>query len=536
MLTVAQALELDVLVGSRCVGGSTGLDREIKWVHNVGVPDAANWLNGGEFVLTTYINLPTTQAEQEDYLRAVAKKGVTALGLAFGRYIPEIPAYLCAVADEVGLPLIALPYQLMFVDIARTINIQISQREVRQALYIQQELTRLVMEEDGDLSDLALTLAKLLDQSVSIENENFEAYAAVNVADVDEARRYTQIQGRTDPRLIQALETRGYLPLIRQTLRPTALPRMPDVGLEMERILAPVVIHGEIYGYLWIIADAHPFSELERMAVESGATIAALMLLREEKAQREAASERAEFLSRLLTPKAAEREDQLIDRAARYDIHLRAPYRVVCLEGVRPTVRAISAIERLLATYRYTALIGQYEAYIVLLTADQPDALRIAEALVAAHSAESVQPRVAISSPTRNAVGALRALGECQDALAVAARLAPSNRLIRTDTLGYLLALWRAGSETLATNPYAESLRALRDDVGADLFHTLEVYLDLGGSGIHTAETLHIHRSTLNYRLGRITEAIGTDLGDPLQRMNLMTALKLIRLFDPDPR
>jgi len=458
------------------------------------------------------------------------------LGLAFGRYIPEIPAYLCAVADEVGLPLIALPYQLMFVDIARTINIQISQREVRQALYIQQELTRLVMEEDGDLSDLALTLAKLLDQSVSIENENFEAYAAVNVADVDEARRYTQIQGRTDPRLIQALETRGYLPLIRQTLRPTALPRMPDVGLEMERILAPVVIHGEIYGYLWIIADAHPFSELERMAVESGATIAALMLLREEKAQREAASERAEFLSRLLTPKAAEREDQLIDRAARYDIHLRAPYRVVCLEGVRPTVRAISAIERLLATYRYTALIGQYEAYIVLLTADQPDALRIAEALVAAHSAESVQPRVAISSPTRNAVGALRALGECQDALAVAARLAPSNRLIRTDTLGYLLALWRAGSETLATNPYAESLRALRDDVGADLFHTLEVYLDLGGSGIHTAETLHIHRSTLNYRLGRITEAIGTDLGDPLQRMNLMTALKLIRLFDPDPR
>lgn len=535
MLTVAQALELDVLTGSYCVGGSSGLHHDIKWVHNVGVPDAANWLNGGEFVLTTYINMPPSQAEQEDYLRALAKKGIAGLGLAFGRYIPEIPPYLCKVADEVGVPLIALPYQLMFVDIARTINMQISQREVRQALHIQQELTRLVME-DGDLGDLAVTLARLLNQSISIENERFEAYAAKNVADVDEARRYTQKQGRTDPRLIRALEDRGYLPHIRQTLRPTALPRMPDVGLEMERILAPVVIQGEIYGYLWIIADAHPFSELERMAVESGATIAALILLRQEKAQREAASERAEFLSRLLTPKAAEREDQLIDRAARYNLNLRAPYRLICMEGVRPTVRALSSIERLLATHGYTALIGQYEAQIVLLVADQPDALKVASALVASQSADQSPSRIVVSSPIRNAAGALKALGECQDSLAVAGRLAPTDRLIRADAMGYLLALWRAGSDALSTNPYADPLRTLREDDGADLFHTLDVYLDLGGSGIHTAEALHIHRSTLNYRLGRITDMIGVDLGDPLQRMNVLTALKLIRLFDPDSR
>lgn len=535
MLTVAQALELDVLTGSFCVGGHHGLSREIKWVHNVGVPDAANWLNGGEFVLTTYINMPPTQLEQEEYLRALAKKGIAGLGLAFGRYIPEIPSYLRVVADEVGVPLIALPYQLMFVDIARTINMQISQREVRQALHIQQELTRLVME-DGDLSDLAVTLARLLNQSVSIENERFEAYAAKNVADVDEARRYTQKQGRTDPRLIRALEERGYLPHIRQTLRQIALPRMPDVGLEMERILAPVVIQGEIYGYLWIIADAHPFSELERMAVESGATIAALMLLRQEKAQREAASERAEFLSRLLTPKAAEREDQLIDRATRYNLNLRAPYRLICLEGIRPTVRALSTIERLLATHGYHALIGQHEAQLVLVVADQPDALKVGAALVAAQSADQTPVRVGMSSPIRGAGGALRALSECQDALAVAARLAPSDRLIRADTMGYLLTLWRAGADALNTNPHTEALRALRSDDGADLFHTLDVYLDLGGSGIHTAEALHIHRSTLNYRLGRITEIIGVDLSDPLQRMNVLTTLKLIRLFDPDPR
>ncbi|MCU0463423.1 MAG: PucR family transcriptional regulator ligand-binding domain-containing protein [Anaerolineae bacterium] len=532
MLTVEGVLALDVLTGAHCVAGHAGLGCEVKWVHNIGVPDAANWLNGGEFVLTTYINLPPTQPEQEEYVRALANKGVAALGLTYGRYIPEVPEYLRVVADQIGLPLIAIPYQLIFVDIARTVNVQISQREVRQALHIQQELTRLVMEEDSDLRDLAETLAALLNQSVSIEDERFEAYAAKNVADVDEARRYTQTQGRTDPRLIRALEERGYLPQIRKTLRPTALPRMPDVGLEMERILAPVVVHGDIYGYLWIIADAHPFSELERMAVESGATIAALMLLRQEKAQREAASERAEFLSRLLTPKAAEREDQLADRAQRYNLNLRAPYRLICLDGVRATVRAVAGVERLIASHRFTALTSQHNDQIVVLAADTPTALDLASALVAAQSADPTPPRVVVSSPVRSVGAALAAIDECQDALAVAARLAPSDQLIRADMLGYLLALWRAGAGALSVNPHADALRALRGEESADLFHTLEVYLDLGGSGIHTAETLHIHRSTLNYRLGRIIEAIGADLSDPLQRVNVQTALKLLRLFE----
>ena len=84
MLTVSQALELEVLKGSYCVGGNTGLGREIKWVHNVGVPDAANWLNGGEFVLTTYINLPTTQAEQRTTSAPSLKKGSRHWGWPLG--------------------------------------------------------------------------------------------------------------------------------------------------------------------------------------------------------------------------------------------------------------------------------------------------------------------------------------------------------------------------------------------------------------------------------------------------------------------
>jgi PucR family transcriptional regulator, purine catabolism regulatory protein len=532
MLTVRQALALDVFAGARCVAGCAGLDRPVRWVHNVGVPDAANWLNGGELVLTTYINLPQHRPEQIEYLQAVIEKGVAALAIAVGRYIDDVPEDLCALAERCGFPLIAVPYQLVFVDIAETINKAIAQHDLRAALDIHQQLTRLVMVDAG-LDQLAVTLATLIKQSVSIENERFEAYASHNLAPVDEARRYTQQQGRTDPRLVQALEQRGYLAEIRRTLRPVMLPKMPDVGLEMERILAPIVANGEIYGYVWIIADGSPLSELERMAVESGSTIAALMLLREEKAQREEAVERGDFVVRLLSAKAVEREDWFADRAHRYGLNLRAPYRLIVVDGLKPPLnRAVARASRLLQYERWAALAGHAAEQLVVAVPDTAPHDDIAAALLQNLNADLGTPRAAITGPGRGAGWAARAFTEGQDGLAVSARLSPADRLIRCETLGFVLALYRAGPDALHASPYADDLRRLRGEDGADLFHTLEIYLDHGGSGVAAADSLHIHRSTLNYRLGRITDMTRTDLGDPLQRLNLLTAVKLLRLFE----
>ena len=213
---------------------------------------AANWL------LTTVFNMPDSPAEQSEYLRQLADKGVAGVVITIGMLQEEIPDYLRAVGDELRLPLIELPYQIRFVDIAKVINERISEESLdtfSRALLIQQNLSRLVLE-GGGFPELAEMLADKVGHSISIENERFEAIANKNIAEVDSARRYTIAHGRTNPKLIAALEVE-YLPKIRATLRPVQLPVMPKLGLEMERLLAPIVVHGEIYGYMWIIADVH---------------------------------------------------------------------------------------------------------------------------------------------------------------------------------------------------------------------------------------------------------------------------------------
>ncbi|HJT93645.1 MAG TPA: helix-turn-helix domain-containing protein [Mycobacterium sp.] len=63
-----------------------------------------------------------------------------------------------------------------------------------------------------------------------------------------------------------------------------------------------------------------------------------------------------------------------------------------------------------------------------------------------------------------------------------------------------------------------------------DLIHTLDAYLTHGGDARKTAESLHLHRSTLYYRLEKITEEIGGDLRDGEVRFELMLAIRLANM------
>jgi DNA-binding PucR family transcriptional regulator len=61
---------------------------------------------------------------------------------------------------------------------------------------------------------------------------------------------------------------------------------------------------------------------------------------------------------------------------------------------------------------------------------------------------------------------------------------------------------------------------------GTDLVMTVLRYLDCGGNYDAAARALHIHRSTLRYRLRRIREINGRDLGTVDTRLNMHVAAR----------
>ncbi len=533
MLTLRDALQLAILKDAKVVAGAGELDRPIRWVHNVSVTNAADWLHGGELVLTTVGNMPESAAGQGEHLRQLADKGIAALVITIGALVDEIPEHLRDIGDELALPLIELPYQTRFVDIAKVINERIAEESldtISRALSIQQRLSRLVLE-GGGFSELAEMLADQVGHSISIENDRFEAIANKNIAAVDSARRYTIEHGRTNPRLIEALEVE-YLPKIRESLRPVQLPAMPALGLEMERLLAPIVVHGEIYGYIWIIADVHALSPIDIMAIEIGATVAALLMLYQESLQTAEASLKGSLMAQLIEGDGGP-QTILSDQSLRYGVDLRLPFRML-LASIRndqpPTsTRAYRIINQVLAQGAVQAVAAQFAGQVAILAQADQDSGALARALI---ERLEIGAAIGISSAMTGADKVGAAHQQCNDVLDIARRIKRAPDVHCFDDLGYLHTLFHAGPASLSQNPQAPVLRRLLEERQADLFNTLETYLDAGGNSVQTAETLHIHRSTLNYRLARIKAICEVDLSSASTRLNLQIAIKLMRLFD----
>ncbi|MDX2078238.1 MAG: PucR family transcriptional regulator ligand-binding domain-containing protein [bacterium] len=537
MLTIAEALMLPPFEGARVVAGRRNLHRPVGYVHNGAVPEVANWLNGGELILTTAFNIPQDEQGRREYIRALDAKNVAGLIIAVGQRIEFAPPEMVEVAEAHGFPLIEIDYTARFVEMARSANEIIAQEQmalVTRALHIHKTLTNLVLE-GGTIKQLATAMADLIKQSISIENDRFEALANANIGTVDEARRYTQQYGRTDPRLVNALEA-DIFPQIRNTLRPVFIPKMPHVGLEMERILAPIVVQGQIYGYLWVIADGRPLTDLDQLAIESGATIAALMLIHQESLQGAESALKGNILARLVQGEMSG-INLLTDQALRFGLDLRKPFRAVVVDYNGAPSPQVVALNRRLTKAFNNAVIGQYAGQVMMLMQANEDLNAIAKRIFSeADTTPSPHGlRLGVSAVHVGAKQAQYAYSQCREVLHIATRLFPTDKIVYFEQLGYIHTLYLAGHNALNDNPLIPALRLLQEEQQADLFHTLEAYLDAGGNGVSTAEILHIHRSTLNYRLERIQEICDVKLSDPIARMNLQMALKLLKLFDVSP-
>ena len=131
----------------------------------------------------------------------------------------------------------------------------------------------------------------------------------------------------------------------------------------------------------------------------------------------------------------------------------------------------------------------------------------------------------------RSGIG--RALDRARQAGRIAALLGGGVRVVDAAVLGSVELL-------LATAP-AEARRAFRAsllsplldydaDHGTELVRTLRVFLDCSGSWTKAAEAMFVHVNSLRYRMRRVEELTGRDLGSLADQAALLLALRL-----PDP-
>lgn len=542
MLTIRRLLTLPLLAEARLVAGEQGVDRDVLWAAVVEIPHAGEWVRAGDLLLTTFYGLRDDEDAQMSLCATLAEKQVAGMIVATGQYVTHVPERVRAVADEVGFPIIELPWHVPFEDVVRVVSEHSLNDQYllyKQSLIIHQTLTRLVLN-GGSLQDVAHELCALLHRPVEIDDLAFAVLAEASgpVGHVDESRRVAVREGRSSPQLLQYLRSSGVLSQVRATLTTQRIDpneQTRALGMTMARILAPIVVARKIYGYVWIIADDRELEPLDFHAIEHAATVAALVLFRTQTASQSEERMERNILGRLLS-EGLRADSALREQLARFHLHMEAPHVVVVVDPADSDLRTIELAARGAARHENLPLVigdrsGRVVALLEVTKREQVD--RFCAFLLDSLAPITAEPRLGVSVPQPSPSELHREYERALEALTLLPALGEDRRVAHFDELGLLHWLHALPPEMLAENAYAHRLQLLADHDrthDGQLVRTLDVFLECEGNGVRAAQRLYIHRHTLKYRLQRIEEICDVDLDSPLCKLNLRTALILRRV------
>jgi purine catabolism regulator len=539
MLTVADALEMPAFAGATLVAGGAGLSNMIRWVHIVDIPDATyEWARGGELLLTTGFGLDDDPARQQDLIPRLAQKGLSGLVISVGHYLIHTPQAIISAADAIDFPVIEVPPQTAFITITEAVFNRIVNQHYelrRRAEDIHHTLTQLVLD-GGSLQDVAHQLANILDCSITIESASFEVLATTQVGTVDEARRRSVEAGRTTPDIAQHLLEVGIYDRLMTERCPIRVPPMTEFGMDIERIVAPILVARQIIGYVWIIAGDRHLNDLDALAIEHAATIAALIMDKERAVGQVIMAQRGDLLAQALNI-ADPPDSAFVELAHRLDFKLDSHYQVLAVKGHAPASEAPlpDRIENWISEVVPALVVMRGGRIIVILQSRRPmDGKHIAQQLVSALSHPADMLLIGVGRHVENLTGLPASYDQAIEALDVAAALGKQEGVLPFAELGVLHWLRNLPSRVYKDNAYVdavEKLAAYDTQHASDLLQTLETYLDMGTIAADSASLLHVHRNTLAYRLERIEELTNLSLKDAECRLNLHVAVKSRRLI-----
>jgi sugar diacid utilization regulator len=300
-----------------------------------------------------------------------------------------------------------------------------------------------------------------------------------------------------------------------------------------DRVCVLVQPHAEILGVVALIDPDDKVDEEQLFALRYCSSVLGLELSHRRNLAELQLNLRRELVDDLV---AGTNEDGAYARAEALVYDLRGPHYVVVIHSGRgATNTGIVAAGRAAANLHLNCLVGRQGSLVVLLVDGHPapDALHreVSRQLGDLASAIGIGSRCDV--PTDFPQSFLRA----RRALNIRLNSAHPQGASDYDELGFYHLVDAAHTVGVADEYVRQWLGALIDYDAAknsDLVLTLSYYLECGGNYDESAAALHVHRSTLRYRLGRIADLTGFDLHKVDTRFNLHAATRVWRFLTPD--
>lgn len=542
-VSVEQILKLAVLAQARVLAGAGGLDRAVTSVTVGEVPDIADWLSGGEIVFSTMFALTNDTDRQRDFCRRIMAAGASALFVKPTRFVGSFPLDVLEIAEKRDFPIVEVPLEIRWTRIMEEamgllINRQASLLEKSQEIH--RDLLEVVIN-GGGWTEVAGAAARLIDKPVLVLDVSLEPLGVS--ADFP-------WPGAELHRLLDRPAVRAQFDGLARF--PNKLLHLVEEGVP-PLFAVPIVVSHSCLGYVCTVTEHHELEEMERVALEHAATVAAVEMAREQVRFETEVRLKGDFVDDLIGGRFSS-EDSLLRRASFLgcDLSHGATVMVADVDEFERTMAARmlneNEVQNLKARFfnRCTRVVSEVEPLsLVSLKSDRVIIFLPGPTAVDPRSMERLTSRiqslgrevadlsvsVGVSRFIADLAGLHKAFEEALAALKVGRKLQGLGSVMHFEGVGsykLLLSIWEHDPEELRAL-YQETIDPVdRYDrqTASQLLLTLTTFFGNDENLSKTAQDLFAHRHTIRYRLQKIAELTGLSVFKSEDKERLSLGLK----------
>ena len=554
-ITVKELLEIDSMKDAVVLAGSEGLKRNITKLNVMEVPDIINWVEEGEFLLTTAYSMKDDIGVLDQLITDLAKKGVAGLGIKTKRYIEEIPKTSLKKAELLEFPLIEIPYDISYSTIITESLTEIVDAHAN-ILYrisnIQNSLIE-VMLEGGSLKEIASVIHENLDGNAIVIKEYIMG-SSVTFCDIDKKADIENAVKSDNYKRKDSGEDYSY-----KDAYVKCVDKLKEENVN--RISIPIYSENIEYGRIYIWEDKRSISPAEVKVIESATSIIALDIHKKMTMLEIETEGKTEFLKDLFSGKE-DRVKKAMEKLSYLDFDINSSFSVIVIRIKESDIhekykinipnyinqlkiRLLSIIDRIGKDGNYNVISTTRTDGVVILFGsnleEKPSKVRrnikdfCMEILnYAEHEGFNDYIHIGIG---RNYDRSEDIWVSNKEAIRVNKYQTNKleDKISYYEDLGIYKILSFEGLKPELNLFYKEVLETLVNydlEKGTDLILTLNNYFEFEGNLKKISENMFVHYNTVVYRLQRIKEITGMDLNNYEDRLNLQIALQILDMSE----
>lgn len=517
-MQLKDALALPALARLRVVAGERGLNRPVRWVHVVDIPDVRPWVQPGHLLLTTGYAWPRDDDAQRALIKDLHHRGLAGVAMAVPQFFERFPPAAVEQAEELGFPLLEVPWEIPFATITETISRAILTEQsalLERSEAIHRALTRAALELDS-LTAIVRRIAVTLGRPCGFFDTGGQLLAFHNPSKAARPRRLPD----SAP----------------ETVRLAFSKFRGSVQLSVEGtgwLIGPVRLGQRVLGAIVLVGGETPFQDLDMRAVEHAATVVALYFSYQQRVEMVQTRLRFGFVDSLIEGRWEMTADAL-ERARVLGFDPEGVYRVavfllrkekVPLDGEEAFMRrerVANELRRCLTDQGLAPLLTVTLNRVVVLLPEEVDVRRLWNLF------DPEEVAVGVSEPRRGVADIPEGFWQATQALDWHGHRG------YCDYRETLLPRVLAGDAQAHAAYVAQTLGPLLKGGPAErrLLGTLTVLARHDFSHKAAARILHVHPNTLRYRLRRLEQRLGMDFSDPDVRFRLRLAVEILAVQD----